>query len=76
MLIACILASVGVVVADSMQSVRAAHGHWLNVLEWFFTAAFILECVARLSCVRRPGRYARSFFGLIGERPLRAVSDR
>lgn len=64
-LIALILASVAVVIADSIESVRVAHGHWLKVLEWFFTIAFTLEYVARLSCVRHPWRYARSFFGVI-----------
>ncbi|WP_392390554.1 MULTISPECIES: ion transporter [Nitrosomonas] len=30
-----------------------------------FTFLFTIEYVARLSCVERPGRYARSFFGII-----------
>lgn len=64
-LIAFILASVAVVVADSIESVRAEHGQWLRVLEWFFTIAFTVEYVARLACVRNPWRYARSFFGVI-----------
>lgn len=36
-----------------------------TVLEWIFTAAFTTEYIARLVCVRRPLRYARSFYGVI-----------
>ena len=64
-LIVMILASVTVVVADSMASVHQQHGCWLKVLEWFFTLAFTAEYIARLACVRHPWRYARSFFGII-----------
>jgi voltage-gated potassium channel len=64
-LILCILASVTVVVLDSMASVSARHGHWLSVLEWAFTITFTVEYLARLICVPRPLRYARSFFGVI-----------
>jgi voltage-gated potassium channel len=64
-LIVCILASVTVVVLDSIESVRARHGDVLQVLEWLFTIGFTLEYIARLACVRRPLRYARSFFGVI-----------
>ena len=36
-----------------------------NALEWFFTAIFTAEYIARLACVERPKRYARSFFGVV-----------
>jgi voltage-gated potassium channel len=65
MLIGFILASVAVVVLDSMAAVHQQHGRWLKGLEWFFTIAFTIEYIARLSCVRHPWRYARSFFGII-----------
>jgi len=64
-LIGCILASVAVVVLDSMAAVHQQHGPWLKALEWFFTLAFTAEYIARLACVRHPWRYARSFFGII-----------
>ncbi len=35
------------------------------MLEWFFTVLFTLEYIGRLLCVERPGRYARSFFGIV-----------
>lgn len=53
-LIALILASVGVVVLDSIAELHARHSALFSALEWLFTA----EYMDRLSCVRRPGRYA------------------
>ncbi len=64
-LIGFILASVAVVVLDSMASVHQRAGDWLKLLEWFFTIVFTVEYLARLACVRHPLRYARSFFGII-----------
>lgn len=64
-LIAVILASVAVVMADSVQSISHRFNDWFTVLEWFFTLAFTLEYVARLICVRRPWRYALSFYGVV-----------
>jgi voltage-gated potassium channel len=64
-LIAAILASVGVVVLDSVPSVQARWHRWLYIAEWFFTILFLAEYVLRLAVVKRPLRYARSFFGII-----------
>lgn len=64
-LIIAILASVGVVVVDSVGSLAARHGTLLDVLEWMFTFLFTVEYVARLSSVRHPLRYATSFFGIV-----------
>ena len=64
-LIAVILASVAVVVADSVQHINDRFHDWLTLAEWFFTLAFTLEYVARLICVRHPWRYALSFYGVV-----------
>jgi len=64
-LIAVILTSVMVVVLDSVQPIRARWGDVFTVFEWFFTTVFTLEYIARLACVRRPARYAKSFYGVI-----------
>jgi voltage-gated potassium channel len=37
----------------------------LGPLEWLFTVLFTIEYVARLACVERPLRYARSFYGIV-----------
>ncbi|WP_236590019.1 ion transporter [Ramlibacter aurantiacus] len=63
--VVAIVLSVGVVLLDSVQSIRARHGPVLNVIEWGFTALFTIEYIARLATVDRPLRYARSFFGIV-----------
>ncbi len=64
-LIVAIVASVAVVLADSVHAVSARYGGAFDVLEWAFTLAFTVEYLARLACVRRPWRYATSFFGVV-----------
>lgn len=64
-LIGAILASVGVVMLDSVASVRERHADAFLVAEWFFTVLFTVEYVVRLAVVRRPLRYATSFFGVV-----------
>jgi voltage-gated potassium channel len=62
-LVFVIVASILVVVLDSVPSLHGGDG--INLLEWFFTGLFTLEYLARLASVRRPWRYATSFFGII-----------
>lgn len=64
-LVALILASVAVVVLDSMEGFHARYTQRLDVLEWAFTVAFTVEYLARLACVKYPLQYARSVFGVI-----------
>ncbi|HEY9237351.1 MAG TPA: ion transporter [Burkholderiaceae bacterium] len=64
-LIGLIVASVIVVMLDSMAAVHARHAELFYVLEWGFTLLFTAEYIARLICVRHPTRYARSVYGVI-----------
>jgi len=64
-LLALIVASVIVVMLDSLNLLSSPLGTLLSGLEWFFTAAFTAEYLVRLYCVQRPLRYARSFFGIV-----------
>jgi voltage-gated potassium channel len=64
-LIAVILTSVAVVMADSVHDINDRFHEWLTLAEWFFTLVFTLEYVARLICVRHPWRYALSFYGVV-----------
>lgn len=64
-LIGLILASVVVVMLDSVDNYRQRWGWLFDTLEWGFTLLFTLEYLARLSCVMHPLRYARSVFGVI-----------
>jgi len=64
-LIATILVSVVVVLLDSEPSIKARWHQALLIAEWFFTVLFTVEYGLRLWAVRRPLRYATSFFGVI-----------
>ena len=64
-LVAAILLSIVVVMIDSVPTVRMDVKLHLSLVEWGFTLLFTAEYIARLACVRRPLRYATSFFGII-----------
>ncbi len=65
LLVATILLSITVVLLGSVPRIQAEHGRSFALAEWGFTLLFTAEYIARLSCVRHPGRYAKSFFGII-----------
>ena len=64
-LIVAILASVVVVMMESVSAFHARYESALVVAEWVFTLLFTAEYVLRLSVVKSPVRYARSFFGIV-----------
>jgi voltage-gated potassium channel len=65
-LIIAIFASVLVVVLSTLPSADLEpYRSIFLALEWVFTALFSAEYILRLIIVRRPVRYARSFFGVI-----------
>ena len=64
-LLLLIIASVAVVLLDSLQGASQRYAKMFDVLEWFFTGIFTAEYIARLACVERPKRYATSFFGVV-----------
>ena len=64
-LIWLILLSVATVILESVRQVREQYGDLLYALEWSFTLLFTIEYVLRLLSVRRPLRYATSFFGVV-----------
>jgi voltage-gated potassium channel len=65
LLLLAIIASVTVVLLDSVAPVHARIGPTLWALEWGFTLLFTVEYILRLYSVERPLRYARSVFGII-----------
>lgn len=64
-LIVVILASVVVVMLDSVSGVHEVHQETLYRLEWLFTILFTIEYAARMVAVRQPWKYALSTFGII-----------
>lgn len=65
LLLLVILASVLVVLLDSVSTIHQSLDKTLRWLEWVFTGLFTLEYIVRLSIIKRPERYARSMYGII-----------
>ena len=65
LLILSIMASVILVMLDSVTSIRQSYGRLLYFGEWFFTILFTIEYALRLYSVTRPLAYATSFFGMV-----------
>ncbi|SIN97720.1 ion transporter [Halodesulfovibrio marinisediminis] len=64
-LIACILMSVGVVLAYSIPSFAAEYWYAVNYLEFFFTVLFTIEYALRVWCTPSPKAYIMSGYGVI-----------
>ena len=64
-LIIAIIASVALVIVDSMGGFTPQMYRALFAAEWALTILFTIEYLARLVAVRQPLRYATSFFGLV-----------
>ncbi|HKZ06894.1 MAG TPA: ion transporter [Methylomirabilota bacterium] len=64
-LLTLILVSVTAVVLESVAEIRREHGTLIEAVEWTITALFTVEYILRLVAVDRPGRYARSFYGVV-----------
>lgn len=63
--ITLILLSLLAVILESVASIRASYGKVLLVAEWVFTALFTIEYVLRIVSVKRPVKFALSFYGLV-----------
>jgi voltage-gated potassium channel len=64
-LLLAIMVGLLVVSLDSVNAIAATHGRLLARTEWILSALFSIEYVLRLVCLRKPLRYAFSFFGLV-----------
>jgi voltage-gated potassium channel len=64
-LLILIIASIAVVMLDSIESYHKQYGELFYLLEWIFTILFTIEYILRLICLRQPLLYVFSFFGLI-----------
>jgi voltage-gated potassium channel len=65
LLLFSILASVAIIVLESVGSVSANYGGLLRAFEWLFTVVFTLEYLARIWTVDKKKKYIFSFFGII-----------
>lgn len=64
-LLITILASVAVVMLDSVLYMRLQYGTLFRYAEWFFTILFTIEYVLRWFSAPNRFRYAFSFFGIV-----------
>ena len=64
-LLLIIMASLVVVILDSINSIHLQYGDLLAYIEWGFTFVFAIEYGLRLYCSPKPLRYAFSFYGLV-----------
>lgn len=64
-LIVMIIASVGVILLGSVQSISQEYGWLFYYLEWTFTVLFTLELAVRIYCLERPSIYLKSFYGVV-----------
>jgi len=64
-LLLIILASIVLVMLESVPSINQQHGETLHILEWVITIIFSIEYLLRIAVVHRPWRYILSFYGII-----------
>ncbi|MBP5949131.1 ion transporter [Pseudomonas iridis] len=64
-LLLIILASLVIVMLDSIDSIHQNYANVLAYIEWGFTIIFLGEYILRLYCSPKPLRYAFSFYGLV-----------
>lgn len=64
-LLIAIVLSVLAVIFESVDSIRLVFGEALRAFEWGVTVVFTVEYLLRLYVVRRPMKYAFSFFGIV-----------
>src|SRR5687767_9302222 len=64
-LILAIVASILLVILETVTERGSRLGRALFVAEWILTVLFTVEYIARLIAVRRPGAYAMNFSGIV-----------
>lgn len=64
-LLILIVLSTVIVMLESIPAVHSQYYEKFLVVEWGFTIIFTIEYILRLLSVRRPVRYATSFYGIV-----------
>ncbi|WP_179345287.1 ion transporter [Winogradskyella ursingii] len=64
-LLIAILASIVLVMLESVSSFDAKYHNFLNIAEWIITILFTVEYILRIITVNKPWRYVKSFYGII-----------
>ncbi|HOZ80131.1 MAG TPA: ion transporter, partial [Ferruginibacter sp.] len=64
-LLVFILASILIVMLDSVEKWHLAYGGFFFTMEWIFTLIFTIEYALRLLTIKKPIKYVFSFLGII-----------
>ena len=64
-LLITILASIVLVMLESVKSIDSKYHDILNISEWIITILFSIEYIARIISVKKPLNYITSFYGII-----------
>lgn len=64
-LLISIIASIVLVMLESIKSFDAKYHNFLNISEWVITILFTIEYFARIISVKKPLNYIFSFYGII-----------
>ncbi|WP_250432630.1 ion transporter [Hanstruepera flava] len=64
-LLIAILASILLVMLESVKSIDAKYHAFLNISEWIITILFSIEYILRIISVKKPIKYITSFYGVI-----------
>lgn len=64
-LLITIIASIILVMLESVKSIDSKYHNLLNISEWVITILFSIEYIARIITVKKPSKYIFSFYGII-----------
>ena len=64
-LLIAIIASIILVMLESIESFDTKYHNFLNISEWVITILFSIEYIARIITVKKPFNYIFSFYGII-----------
>lgn len=64
-LLILILASIALVMIESVEEYRLTYGSFLDIAEWVITILFSIEYIARIIAIKKPTKYIFSFYGII-----------
>ncbi|CDF80068.1 ion transport protein [Formosa agariphila KMM 3901] len=65
LLLVVIIASILLVMLESVYSIDIKYHDFLNISEWIITVLFTIEYIARIITVKKPFKYIFSFYGII-----------
>jgi len=64
-LLLAIIASIALVMLESIKGLDAEYHSFFNISEWIITILFSIEYILRIVSVKRPRKYILSFYGII-----------